>query len=54
MNSFEEMGRSLILAQEGQRQLAAMLNAWIADSAKRLLKSLGNALSKVGPSVGGA
>ncbi len=54
MNAFEEMGHSLILAQEGQRQLAVLVNAWIAGTAKRLMKSLGNALSKVGPSVGGA
>ena len=54
MNAFEEMGHSLILAQEGQRQLASMINVWLAESAKRLAKSLGNALSKVGPTVGGA
>jgi hypothetical protein len=54
MNAFEEMGHSLILAQEGQRQLAALVSAWIADASKRLAKSVGNALAKVGPSVGGA
>jgi hypothetical protein len=53
MNAFEEMGHSLILAQEGQRQLASMLNAWIAQSVKRLVKSLGNAIAKNGANVGG-
>ncbi len=46
MNAFEEMGHSLVLAQEGQRQLAEMVRAWVSASAKRLVKSVGHALSK--------
>ncbi len=54
MNSFDDMGNAILLAHEGQKQIAQALLDWFAASTVRVRKALAATLAKVTPSVGGA
>ena len=54
MDGFDQMGEAMILAQEGQRQLALAAFAKISEGFTWVGKTLRHALNRSTPSVGGA
>lgn len=51
MNSFEEMGNAILLANEGQQQIARALAQWINGSAARLRRTIAGVFGRAAPSV---
>ncbi len=51
MNSYEEMGNAILLANEGQQQIARALGVWIASATASFRKTAASMFSRATPSV---
>ena len=46
MNSFEDMGNAILLANEGQQQIARALARWLAGSVASFRKTMAGAFGR--------